>query len=211
MGFPIHDAIAHEFGVEARNGGAHLGALSRRQQRIVPCAAQQAFGRERDIEHASMHVDIAAPVQQDAVRRLAVPSSSSRFLIVRFRRAGQRPVRHEPHARRIDAHPECARGDDDIDVLGQEAAQDAGALIALETCVIRQRGESGEPQRAHESLGHASRAHVDDRDSLVRAQQRHEPFVALALVADPLHGKVEVLPVERAQYHGRPASIVRAE
>ena len=131
--------------------------------------------------------------------RAGAPSrpGAAGLLVVGLERRRHGGVDHGAHVRLVHAHAERVGGADDAHVVGEEAALDVGAALALEPGVVGHRllaQRLGELRRG--LLGSRPRARVDDGRQRVLAAQALGDQRALLVRRRARHRERDVGPVE---------------
>ena len=97
----------------------------------------------------SLQTAVAALEQQDAVRGLAVPAGSARFLVIDVERCREIIVNDRADIRLVDAHAKGIRGDDDWHRPGHEGVLCRGSILRALAAVI---GRGGNALRSEQGL-----------------------------------------------------------
>ena len=92
-----------------------------------------AFGRRDPL---ALLNEILQPVGEPGIRRSAIATGPSGFLIISLDRLRQAEVGDKPHVGLIDAHAKCNGRDDDQSFFRQEALLGAAANIGGQSGVI---------------------------------------------------------------------------
>ena len=125
------------------------------------------------VEKALVQFDIGPRVEHHAVARQAIASGAADLLIPRLDVLRHVAVNHETHVRLVDAHPECDRRHDDVDVVALECFLVARPYVGFEARMIRQGAHALRRQELR-GLIHAFAALAvhDAAFAVVRADER---------------------------------------
>ena len=126
------------------------------------------------------------------------------LLVVGLERRRRAGVDDGPDVRLVDAHAERVGGDDHAHVVGEEAALDVGARLAVEAGVVGERLLAERlGQLLGDLLGPRARARVDDRRQRVRLRQRLRDQRPLLVAAGAGDDERDVRPVEAGRHLDR--------
>ena len=170
----------------ARARGVFLHVAQQRARAFIPFAV--------GLEHLPPAHEVAAGIDQHALRRQPVASRASRLLLIVLRRPRRACMDDEPDVRAIDAHPERDGRDDDVDALVQEHLLVVAADFVRQAGVIRHRAVPLARQPLGQRFDLLPRRAVDDaRLPVVPIENRDQLRVEMAAANHPVH---EVRPIE---------------
>ena len=128
----------------------------------------------------------------------SIAAGTSGFLLIVLERLRRPGVKHEPHVRSIDPHPERDGRDDDVGVLVEEGVLILMALAIGQAGMVRHRAIAFVDQPRREIVHLASRQAVHDPGLLLMAREHVENLPAQVRARqDAIH---EVRPIERADH-----------
>src|SRR5262245_55884266 len=135
--------------------------------------------------------------QNETLGDLVVAAGAPGLLVIGLERRRGPPMQHLAHIGFIDAHAECARGDDDADLPGEKGLQYSPADSGGQPGMVRSGSNAGAEECPSDELREPSRGRVDERSARSVLDTLPYDGEALAIVADPARRKHQIWPVER--------------
>jgi len=96
----------------------------------------------------------------------------------------------------VYAHPEGARCDDHVHLIGEKGPEDAATNAGAQTGVVRRGPDAGAQQRSGDELRETTRRRVDERCTGSTPDARTNQGEPFAIVADLLREERQIRPIE---------------
>ena len=167
--------------VDHRGQLGRRGALGADLVEVLEHAVDELAARERLLDEEVLDAAVLGAAQQHDLGALDRAAGAADLLVVGDDRAGRLVVHDEAEVGLVVAHPERARGDDALQVVGEQPVLDGDPPLGLDLARVGLGGDAvrGEPLR--DLLGVALGQRVDDPRARHGVEVRRQPGEAVGL------------------------------
>ena len=173
------DAPAPE--VDHRGELGRRGAVGADGVEVLEHAVDVLAARERLLDEEVLDAAVLGAAQQDDVGALDRAAGTADLLVVGDDRAGRLVVHDEAEVGLVVAHAERARGDDALEVVGEQPVLDGDPPLGLDLAGVGLGGDAVGVQPGGDLLGVALGERVDDARAREVVEVRREPREAVGL------------------------------
>ena len=138
-------------------------------------AVDELLARERLLDEEVLDAPILGAAQEDDLGAVDRAAGAPDLLVVGDHRAGRLIVDDEAEVGLVVAHPERARRDDRLQLVGEQPVLDGDPALGLDLPGVGLGGDAVRLQPGGDLLGVALRERIDDPRSRQLVEVRREP------------------------------------